>query len=177
MTVRRAALLLAVAGALAPGCGRNTWPASDLPVVESVDLGRYLGRWYEIASIPQWFQAGCSASTATYALRADGDVDVLNSCMVDGELDTARGRAWVVDPSTNARLKVEFAWPFAGDYWIVELGRDYEYVVVGHPDRDALWILARQPRIDHRLYAGILARLVAVGYDVSQLVRGGHLPD
>ncbi len=177
MTARRVAVLLAVSGALVAGCGRSTWPASDLPVVESVDLGRYLGRWYEIASIPQWFQAGCSASTATYALRADGDVDVLNSCYVDGALETARGRAWSVDPETNARLKVEFVWPFAGDYWIVELGRDYDYVVVGHPERTALWILARRPRLDDRLYAGILERLVAVGYDVSRLVRGGHLPD
>ncbi|MBN1770985.1 MAG: lipocalin family protein [Deltaproteobacteria bacterium] len=177
MTARLVVLTLAVAATLVPGCGRSTWPVSDLPVVESVDLRRYVGRWYEIASIPQWFQAGCSASTATYALRADGDVDVLNSCIVDGELDTARGRAWVVDPGTNARLKVEFAWPFAGDYWIVELGRDYDYVVVGHPERSALWILARRPRMDDRLYRGILERLAAVGYDVSAIVRTERRPD
>jgi apolipoprotein D and lipocalin family protein len=176
MTARLVLVSLVALGSGA-ACGRSSWPASDLPVVESVDLTRYLGRWYEIASIPQWFQAGCSASTATYARGADGEIDVLNSCLVDGALDTARGRAWVVDPATNARLKVEFAWPFAGDYWIVELGRDYDYVVVGHPDRDALWILARRPRMDERLYAGILERLAAVGYDVSQLVRGGHLPE
>ena len=83
-----------------------------------VDLERYVGTWYEIASFPQRFQRGCTVTRATYAVRRDGDIDVLNSCRKgspDGEEKSARGRARVVDRSTNARLEVSFFRPFRGD--------------------------------------------------------------
>ena len=117
--------------------------ASDAPLqtVPSVDLARYAGTWYEIASYPQRFQKGCTGTTATYTLRADGGVEVLNRCARDslnGRVTVARGRARVVDRSTNARLKVSFFWPFWGDYWIIDLGKDYEYAVVGPPSRTYL---------------------------------------
>jgi len=145
-----------------------------MEVVPKVDLQRYLGTWYEIAAIPQRFQKGCTASVAEYSLRPDGDIKVLNSCRkgtVDGELSSAEGKAWVVDPATNARLKVSFFWPFSGDYWIIELGQDYEYAVVGHPNRKYLWVLSRTPVLDETLYQGILQRMTALGYDLSTVVR------
>jgi apolipoprotein D and lipocalin family protein len=144
-----------------------------LRTVEKVDLGRYAGTWYEIATIPMSFQKGCVAVTATYTLRPDGEVEVLNRCRkgtLDGPERSATGRAWSVDPS-NAKLEVRFFWPFKGDYWIVELGEDYGYAVVGHPDRKYLWILSRTPSMDEALYQAILGRLREQGYDVSLLVR------
>ncbi len=145
-----------------------------LKAVEHVDLQRYLGTWYEIASFPQAFQAGCMATTATYSLRPDGDIDVLNRCRkgsLDGPLNEARGRARVVDAKTGAKLRVSFFRPFWGDYWVIDLGPDYEYAVVGHPSRDYLWILSRRPQMEASTYAAILERLHAQGYDTSRLQR------
>ena len=145
-----------------------------LQTVPSVDLARYAGTWYEIASYPQRFQKGCTGTTATYTVRADGNVEVLNRCARDslnGRVTVARGRARVVDRGTNAKLKVSFFWPFWADYWIIDLGRDYEYAVVGHPGRKYLWIPSRTPVMDTAVYEGILERLRAQGYDTARLVR------
>jgi apolipoprotein D and lipocalin family protein len=145
-----------------------------LETVDSVDLERYLGRWYEIASYPMYFQRGCTATTADYSLRKDGLIEVINSCRkesVDGKLKQAKGRAKIVDPTTNAKLKVSFFGPFWGPYWIIDLDPDYQWAVVGVPSRKYLWILSRSPRIDTALYDEILARLPAKGYDPAGLNR------
>lgn len=147
--------------------------APPLPVVPAVDLARYMGTWHEIARLEHTFQKGCVGSTATYALRPDGEVDVINRCIneEDGSKREATGRAWVVDPSTNAKLKVTFFWPFRGDYWIIDLGSEYEYVAVGAPNRKYLWIMARQPVIDEKVYAAIVERAARLGFPVENLVR------
>ena len=151
--------------------------ADELPplrTVPRVELDRYMGVWYEIASFPQRFQKGCAASMATYSLRSGGKVAVLNQCRnetLDGKLRSAKGTAWVVNKTTNAKLKVRFFWPFSGDYWIIDLGPDYEYAVVGHPKRTYLWILSRKPQMDSATYDGILQRLKDQKYDISRLKR------
>jgi apolipoprotein D and lipocalin family protein len=109
---------------------------------------------------------------ATYESRADGEIDVVNRCRkdtLDGPEKIAKGRARVLDRTTNAKLEVSFFRPFWGDYWIIELGVDYDYVVVGHPSRDYLWILSRKPTIDKRLYESIVRRLASVGYETERL--------
>ncbi len=118
-----------------------------LQTVSHVDLHRYVGLWYEIDRYPNSFQKGCQGSTAMYTVRPDGKIDVINSCRdeQDGRLREAKGRAWVVDKTSNARLKVSFFWPFLGDYWIIDLGLEYEYAVVGTPNRQYLWILNPHP--------------------------------
>ncbi|HVE86554.1 MAG TPA: lipocalin family protein [Myxococcales bacterium] len=166
-----------VCGLLAAGCATSTTARLDLPPLQTVprvDLSRYTGTWYEIASFPQGFQRGCTATTATYSLRDDGDIAVLNRCRqgrVDGREQSATGRVRVVDPSTNAKLEVSFFGPFWGDYWVIDLGPSYEYAVVGHPSRDYLWILSRQPTMDPERYEEILRRLEAKGYQTARLVR------
>lgn len=143
-----------------------------LQTVQLVELSRYMGTWYEIASFPQRFQKGCVASMATYSLRDDGKVSVLNQCRdetLEGKLRSAKGTAWVVDKRTNAKLKVRFFWPFSGDYWIIDLGPNYEFAVVGHPSRTYLWILSRTPQMDSGVYEAILQRLKAQEYDISRL--------
>jgi len=159
------------------GCTKTTTERLKLPpleVVPSVDLERYVGTWYEIASYPQRWQEGCTATTATYTLQGDGEIAVLNTCRkggLDGPEDTAEGKARVVDPKSNAKLEVSFFWPFWGDYWIIDLGPDYEYAVVGHPSRDYLWILSRAPALDDATYDDILKRLEAQGYPLDRLVK------
>lgn len=143
-----------------------------LKTVASVDLKRYGGIWYEIARYPNSFQKGCLGSTASYTLRDDGEIDVVNRCRdaEDGRTRQVKGRAWVVDPATNARLKVSFFWPFRGDYWIIDLGNEYEYAVVGTPNRKYLWILSRTPALDDSLYAAIMERVRRQGFDPGNVV-------
>lgn len=166
-----------LAGFVMAGCTATTTERLNLPALEtvaSVDLARYAGTWYEIASFPQWFQRGCTATTATYTLRPDGLIDVVNRCRKgspEGPVASAHGRARVADPETNAKLEVSFFRPFWGDYWIIDLGEDYEYAVVGHPGRDYLWILSRTPSMPDDAYHAIVRRLAARGYDASRLVR------
>jgi apolipoprotein D and lipocalin family protein len=149
--------------------------SAPLAVVDGVDLDRYLGRWYEIASFPQRFQRGCVATTATYSRREDGRIRVVNACRegaLDGPLRRIEGVAWVADPGkSRARLKVRFFWPFSGDYWIIELDPEYRYAVVGHPSREFLWILSRTPTLDAEIYAMLLERIAARGFDVDRLER------
>jgi len=152
-------------------------PASGfapLRTVDRVELSRYSGRWYEIARLPNRFQKHCAESIADYSLRDDGELDIVNSCRneKDGTSHQARGRAWVVDPASNARLKVTFFWPFRGDYWIIELGRGYEYAVVGTPDRKYLWVLSRTAEMEENLYAAIMRRAAQQGFDIRKVEKG-----
>ena len=145
-----------------------------LQVVSKVDLNRYLGTWYEIATIPQRFQKGCTAVSATYTLRPDGKIKVLNECRKDslnGKYKAAKGKAWVTDTLTNAKLKVQFFWPFSGAYWIIELDSSYQYAVVGHPDRKYLWILSRSRKMDDALYNDLMERIKNHGYELSGIVK------
>jgi len=159
------------------GCGTTATSRLHLPplrTVSRVDLKRYVGTWYEIASFPQRFQRGCTATTATYTLRSDGRIEVLNRChkdALDGEEKSAKGIARVVDQATGAKLEVSFFRPFWGDYWIIDLDSNYDYAVVGHPSRDYLWILSRAPTMNPATYDGILVRLRAQGYEIDRLRR------
>ena len=149
---------------------------SQLGVVGAVDLSRYAGRWFEIARLPNRFEKKCADSvTATYTLRSDGKVDVVNRCRkANGEYTTAEGKAKIVDKKTNAKLKVTFFWPFYGDYWILDLGSDYEYAVVGSPDRKYLWILSRTPQLDEQLYQRLLAKMASRGFETERMIRTSH---
>lgn len=166
---------------------RSLWPAllvslvacqtatPPLAVVAEIDLDRYLGRWYEIASFPQRFQKGCVATTAHYTRFDDRHIRVENECRdesFEGKLRRAEGVAWVADPSgSQAKLEVQFFWPFRGDYWVIELDPEYRYAVVGHPSRDYLWILARAPTMDSAVYETLRARIEAHGYDLERLIQ------
>ena len=144
-----------------------------LRVVDHVDLNRYAGEWFEIARYPHSFQKGCVVSKATYSV-IDGSIEVVNECYERGATSpdrSVKGRARVVDRDTNAKLKVTFFWPFAGDYWIIDLDEEYQYAVVGHPKRKYLWILARTQQMDEKLYRDILMRLREQRYDTAKLIR------
>jgi len=172
---KRLFCLLILLPLLFSGCvtkSENTM--KPLATVNSVDLDRYTGQWYEIARYHHRFQEGCVGSRATYTLREDGKITVVNECYdgsFSGKLRSATGKAWVIDRQSNAKLKVSFFWPFAGDYWIIDLGRDYEYAVVGHPNRKYLWILSRTPDMTEEVYQSILERLQKQEYDTTKLVR------
>lgn len=166
------ATAMTLLGACSLGGHRPPGDTAPLSTVDSVDLHRYAGLWYEIGRLPNSFQEGCSDSSALYTPRPDGEIDVLNSCRdkKDATLREARGRAWVVDGSSNARLKVSFFWPFRGDYWIIDLDSDYQYAVVGTPDRKYLWILSRSRHLAPEVLTGIIKGVEERGFNSSRLL-------
>jgi len=148
---------------------------SPLSTTNKVEINRYVGLWYEIARIDHSFQKGCVASTAEYSLRTDGYIRVINRCRknsLDGEITSIEGKAWVKDSDTNAWLKVQFFWPFRGDYVIIDLDKkEYSYAVVGHPSRDYLWILSRTPQMDDGTYEEIMKKIAKQGYDLDRIKK------
>jgi apolipoprotein D and lipocalin family protein len=168
-----ASMVLAAACTAAP-------PGPPLATVARVDVERYVGTWHEVALIPNRFQSGCAAeTTATYTLLDDGRIGVRNRCRrADGTEMSVDGVAEVVDPTTNARLKVSFlpAWLRwtgigRGDYWVLYLSPDYRVAVVGEPRREFLWILARTPTLTDREYAALMPVVQAAGYEPERLRR------
>ena len=146
--------------------------SQTLQTVPYVNLEKYAGKWFEIASFPNRFQKGCNCTTAEYTLTENGYVTVENRCQKDSIKGTSsyiKGKAFVVKNSGNAKLKVQFFWPFSGKYWIIDLAEDYSYAVVGHPNRKYLWILSRTPKMEEVIYKGILNRLKDKGFDLSKL--------
>lgn len=145
---------------------------AETKTVEYVDLSRYLGDWYEVASIPQSFSKGCFCTRARYGLRDDAKISVYNTCnkgSISGDLSEANGVARVSDTKTNAKLRVSFFWPFSGDYWIIGLDQDYRYAVVSNRTGTTLWILSRTPVLDSTLLTEALTTATNNGIDITKL--------
>lgn len=145
---------------------------SPLKTIDYVDLKKYAGLWYELAKIPNSFQDQCvKGTTAKYVIKEDGEISVINSCFEeDGELDKTEGVARVVDKKSNAKLEVSFfsilGWrPVWGDYWVIGLGENYDWAIVGTPSRKYGWILSRTPQLSKEIMNKINQILVDQGYD------------
>jgi apolipoprotein D and lipocalin family protein len=146
--------------------------AQTVKTVPYVDLKKYAGKWFEIASYPQWFQKGCHCTTAEYTISEKGYVIVENRCnrnSINGKPSYIKGRAFIEENSGNAKLKVQFFWPFKGKYWIIDLANDYSYAVVSDPKKKYLWILSRTPHMNNEIYLQIISRLKDKGFDLSHL--------
>jgi apolipoprotein D and lipocalin family protein len=146
--------------------------SQPLTTVPQVELSKYAGKWYEIASFPQRFQKGCHCTTAEYTPTEKGYIIVENRCnkdSINGKESYIKGKAFIDEGTGNAKLKVQFFWPFRGKYWIIDLANDYSYAVVGHPNRDYLWILSRTPQMEKTTYDAILERVKAMGFDITRL--------
>lgn len=180
MRAMKSFLILSAALALA-GCFGPAGPVGNAAVpqpAKPVELQPYLGQWYEYGRYEAPFQKGCEAVTATYSLRDDGRIKVVNACRkgaVDGKYDQSTGRAKIVEGSNGAKLKVSFFGPFWGDYWVLDhgpVGEDglYQWSIVGEPSGRYLWMLTREARPNADLAALLEERVRALGYDWS-LVR------
>ncbi len=153
--------------------------SSAIETVEQVDINKYMGKWFEIAMIPNSFQKDCIADTsAEYKLLEDNTVEVTNSCLESNQkMNVTIGNAKVVNAPANSELKVTFVkffgqwiYQFAGDYHIIELDSDYNWVVVGHPNYEYGWILSRKPYLEKTLLNEIMQKIKAQGYDECQFV-------
>lgn len=168
-------LALAAGSLVLGGCAAafSKHPVGNVAVpqpAKSVELSRYLGRWYELARYEQGFQKDCDGVTADYAMRPDGNVSVLNSCRKpDGKAKQANGKAKIVDTASGAKLKVSFFGPFYGDYWVLDRAEDYSWSIVGEPSGRYLWILSREANPGQAKLDALIARVKALGYDTSML--------
>jgi apolipoprotein D and lipocalin family protein len=144
----------------------RTTDLAPLPTAGPIDLARYSGTWFEVAHLPNRFQADCAADTqAHYALEGEM-IRVVNRCREsNGTIKQARGIAKRLEASENAKLRVSFFRPFYGDYWILAIDPDYQWVLVGEPTRRYAWVLSRQPRLSAELVDQILARAADLGFD------------
>ncbi|MDQ3235322.1 MAG: lipocalin family protein [Pseudobdellovibrionaceae bacterium] len=171
---------LALSAVLTFGASLPALTAAELQTVPSVNVSQYLGKWYEIARLPQVFQLGCTAVTAEYSLNDDGSVKVFNSCrFLDPEKGfpiTITGKATPVDES-NSKLDVTFFNGLTkGKYWVLELDPEYQWALVGEPDREALFVLSRAPTLDDAIYQDLLKAAVEKhGYDISKLEKTKQL--
>jgi apolipoprotein D and lipocalin family protein len=139
---------------------------APLPVVDNLDVARYLGTWHQVSWIPNSFQGDCASDTkATYTL--DGaDLKVQNQCLdAKGKTTEAIGIAKIVEGSNNAKLRVSFFRPFYGNYWVLALDPDYKWVLVGEPKRTFGWVLARDNQLDDATLSKVLDRAVSLGYE------------
>ena len=147
--------------------------AQELQTVEKVDFPRYAGTWYEIARLPNSFEKGLECVTATYTLKSNGKIQVLNRgySVKKDKYQTARGTAHVPDPAFPGRLKVTFFWPFYGNYYITELDEKYQYALVGDPSRKYLWVLSRTKELDENTYSRLINVARDRGFAVEEMLR------
>jgi apolipoprotein D and lipocalin family protein len=166
----RCSIIMALASLGLSGCVMTQ--KSRPNTVTSVDLDRYLGRWYVISNIPYFLEHGKVASYDTYAFRPDGKLTndfTFRRDTVNGPEKTWHGTAQVIDTSTNATWKVSFVWPFSVTYKIFALDQDYRWAVVGTKDAGLLWVLARERQLPESTYTSILRQLDEKGIDPTPL--------
>lgn len=141
-----------------------------LEIATELNPDKYAGTWYEIARKPNRFEDGLEQITATYTLLENGDIEVLNQGIKNGERKQAKGKAWIPDPKKPAALKVSFFYPFRADYQVIWHDPNYQYSLVGEPDREYLWILARKPVISDSSYKALVNFAESKGFSCTDLI-------
>ena len=145
-----------------------------VPLVPSIDLPRYMGRWYVIANIPTSFERGAHNSVESYTLNPDGTIDTLFTCRADGfdgGIKKMKPRAWVKDASTNSAWWIQFIWPLKAEHLIAYVSPDYTQTIIARTKRDYVWIMARTPEIPESDFQALAAKVGELGYDRSKLER------
>lgn len=158
----------------------DMWRKSNqlpLPLAENLDLDKYMGKWYEIARLPAPFERHCFNTQAEYSRNEDGTVNVVNSCTrgsLEGKTSVSQGIAFLDNPSNHAMLKVQFQWPFTGDYQVIDVGKNYEYALVGTPSRKYLWILSRTQELENNILEHLISFAKELGFNTDKLIFTEH---
>ncbi|MBN2279224.1 MAG: lipocalin family protein [Candidatus Marinimicrobia bacterium] len=139
---------------------------ADLNTVKSLDISKFMGDWYVLAVIPNFIEEGATNGIESYALDNKGNVNIEYTFRKNGKTKTMKARGFVQD-GTNAFWKVQFLWPVKLPYLVIDLDENYQYTVIGVPNRKFVWIMAREPQIDEYIYQNILNKLEKTGYDVK----------
>lgn len=159
---------------------KNQTTMIDKKVVKELDLQKYLGTWYEIARYNHRFERGLVGVTANYSIREDGKIKVLNSGYkksLDGKFSQATGKAFLPDPKADpGKLKVSFFLNFYGDYYVLELDKNYQWAIIGSSSDKYLWILSRTPILEPELYDELINKIKSRGYNTSELIKVEQKP-
>lgn len=172
--MRYSRLLLVLSLLFSLSCTKTNSQMIDTSTVKELDLNRYLGTWYEIARFPHSFEKNLVGVTATYSMRDDGKIKVVNQGYkntLDGELSVAEGKAKIPDKSEPGKLKVSFFWIFYGDYFVLELDENYQYVMIGSSSPKYFWILSRTPQLSPEIYEMLLDKARKRGYNLDKLEK------
>lgn len=172
--MQKRVLMLIFSVLLIFSCTKTNSQMIDKTTVKELDLNRYLGTWYEIARFPHSFEKNLVGVTATYALRKDGKIEVLNQGIkntLDGERSKAVGKAKIPDKSEPGKLKVSFFWIFYADYFVLELDKNYQYVMIGSSSDKYFWILSRTPQMEPANYEMLLQNARKRGYNLDNLYK------
>lgn len=153
------------------GCSAGGGDAKiDNRTVQSLDLNRFMGKWYEIARYDHRFEEGMTLVTATYTMLDDGSVEVVNAGYKDGEYKEIKGKAKLPDANDPGKLKVSFFLWFYSDYYVLDIAPDYSYVLIGSSSDKYLWIMSREETLSDDVLKGLLDKLRNRGYDTDRLV-------
>lgn len=142
-----------------------------LPTVENLDLSKYQGKWYEIARLPNSFEKGLTSVSATYSIKENGKINVLNAGFKSGaKKKDINGTAWVPNKDYPGRLKVRFFWPFSGNYYVMAIDKDYQYALVGSPSRKFLWLLSKKIEMPEEVYKEYTELAQDQGFAIDELI-------
>jgi apolipoprotein D and lipocalin family protein len=169
MAAASAVLLLLASCATPPG--KST---AGILGVKSIDMGRYLGRWYEISRIPVPIGRSWVNTSDSYSLRPDGRIAVVYEGFAGspkGPRKTLTGRQWIPDPAAMGDMKVSFLPLLVNDNRIIALDTDYSWLVVTSSTKDYLWIMSRTPTMDTKVYDSIVSTAKGWGFDTSRLEK------
>jgi len=147
---------------------------APMPTVGSVDLNRFMGRWYVIAHIPTFMEKTAHNAIETYRLSGDGTIETrfaFNDGAPDGPSKVYTAKGFVQNTETNALWKMQFIWPFKAEYRIVYLSEEYSLTMIGRSKRDYLWVMARRPAITDKQYQQMNELAKELGYDTRQIRR------
>jgi apolipoprotein D and lipocalin family protein len=157
------------------GCSVSKEMSTEfIPVVKSFNIQRFLGTWYEVARLPHSFEIGLDKVTATYSIRDDGKIAVLNKGFdtAKGEWKDANGKARFKELGAGALLEVSFFWIFYADYKIIELDTvNYSYAMVTSSSKEYLWILSRTPHLDDSIYNTLIRKASEWGFNISAIYK------
>lgn len=143
---------------------------TDNHTVSKLDVSRFMGKWYEIARYDQYFEKGMTHVTATYTLKLNGKIKVVNAGYKNGKPKQITGKAYQPDPTDPGKLKVSFFLWFYSDYYIMELDPDYQYVVIGSSSNKYLWIMSRERTMPKDICTRLIQNIKERGYDIEKLV-------
>jgi lipocalin len=143
-----------------------------MKTVQNFEVKQFMGTWYEIARFPHSFERSLVGVTATYRLKPNGNVEVVNQGHknnLEGKVKRAKAFAKIPDANESGRLKIYFFWPFGADYLILDIDPDYQRALVGSSSSKFLWILNRAPQMDSELFSAIVNKAKQLGYNIDRL--------